>query len=211
VRPSRAPSPAEPDPAALLECAGFGLLVLDAGSRVLYANAAGRAAVASGAVGLRFHGPYAAPSDPGDAVRWRIALAGCAVGRPSLIRLGPRPAAPHLSLAPDPTSPTPTPSTSTSTSTSTSRVLCTVPPTDAQCATSLRAYAREHRLTEGEAEVLGALARGASPKTIALARGSTEYTVRSQIRAILSKTGHRGLRELAIDARRSAPMPFGRP
>jgi DNA-binding CsgD family transcriptional regulator len=186
------------DPAALLECAGFGLLVLDPGSRVIYANAAGRSAVASGTVGLRFDGPFAAPSEPGNVGRWRCALAACAAGSASMIRLDRRPASPCLSLAPDPSA---GPS---------SRVLCSVPASDAQRAASLRAYGRAHGLTDGETEVLKALASGASPKSIAGARGVAECTVRAQIRAILSKTGHRGTRELAIDAQRSAPLPFDR-
>jgi DNA-binding NarL/FixJ family response regulator len=55
--------------------------------------------------------------------------------------------------------------------------------------------------------VLRALARGASPKAIARLRGSTEGTVRSQIKTMLAKTGRHGTRELVADALRSAPLP----
>lgn len=52
------------------------------------------------------------------------------------------------------------------------------------------------RLTPAELEVLAALLQGLSAKAIASLRGASINTVRSQIMAILDKTGHNSQREL---------------
>jgi DNA-binding CsgD family transcriptional regulator len=52
------------------------------------------------------------------------------------------------------------------------------------------------RLTPAEHEVLAALLQGLSAKSIASLRGASINTVRSQIMAILDKTGHNSQREL---------------
>lgn len=52
------------------------------------------------------------------------------------------------------------------------------------------------RLTPAELEVLGMLLQGLSAKAIASLRGASVNTVRSQIMAILDKTGHNSQREL---------------
>jgi DNA-binding CsgD family transcriptional regulator len=51
-------------------------------------------------------------------------------------------------------------------------------------------------LTAAEAEVARALAGGATKSTVALARGISEATVRTQVRAVLAKTGAANLRDL---------------
>lgn len=58
---------------------------------------------------------------------------------------------------------------------------------------TLQAYAREHGLTEGEREVLGALCAGHSPEEISQQRQVALSTVRTQIGAIRSKTGARDI------------------
>lgn len=58
---------------------------------------------------------------------------------------------------------------------------------------TLQAYAREHGLTEGEREVLGALCAGHSPEEIAQQRQVALSTVRTQIGAIRAKTGARDI------------------
>lgn len=58
---------------------------------------------------------------------------------------------------------------------------------------TLQAYAREHGLTEGEREVLGALCAGRSPEEIAQQRQVALSTVRTQIGAIRAKTGARDI------------------
>ena len=58
---------------------------------------------------------------------------------------------------------------------------------------TLQAYAREHGLTEGEREVLGALCAGQSPEQVAQQRQVALSTVRTQIGAIRAKTGARDI------------------
>lgn len=58
---------------------------------------------------------------------------------------------------------------------------------------TLQAYAREHGLTEGEREVLGALCAGHSPEEISQQRQVALSTVRTQIGAIRAKTGARDI------------------
>jgi DNA-binding CsgD family transcriptional regulator len=53
-----------------------------------------------------------------------------------------------------------------------------------------------HPLTKAELEVLASLLRGHTAKTIARTRGASFNTVRSQIAAILGKTGHHTQKEL---------------
>ncbi|HZN48826.1 MAG TPA: helix-turn-helix transcriptional regulator, partial [Ramlibacter sp.] len=52
------------------------------------------------------------------------------------------------------------------------------------------------RLTRAELEVLASLLTGLPAKTIAVQRGASVNTVRTQIMAILEKTGFRSQREL---------------
>jgi DNA-binding CsgD family transcriptional regulator len=56
--------------------------------------------------------------------------------------------------------------------------------------------ARSARLTRAEMEVMACLLTGLPAKTIASQRGASVNTVRSQIMAILEKTGFRSQREL---------------
>lgn len=58
---------------------------------------------------------------------------------------------------------------------------------------TLQAYAREHGLTEGEREVLGALCAGCSPEEVSQQRQVALSTVRTQIGAIRAKTGARDI------------------
>jgi DNA-binding NarL/FixJ family response regulator len=51
-----------------------------------------------------------------------------------------------------------------------------------------------HGLTGSEAQVLARLAAGDSVKRVAARRGSSEATVRSQVKTILAKTGRHSIR-----------------
>jgi DNA-binding NarL/FixJ family response regulator len=51
-------------------------------------------------------------------------------------------------------------------------------------------------LTRAEAEVARALSGGATKRAVAAARGLREATVRTQVRAVLDKTGAANLRDL---------------
>jgi len=56
--------------------------------------------------------------------------------------------------------------------------------------------ALHHRLTKAESEVLALMAKGLTAKDIAAQRNSSVHTIRSQIKAVLEKTGARSQREL---------------
>jgi DNA-binding CsgD family transcriptional regulator len=57
-------------------------------------------------------------------------------------------------------------------------------------------YAREHRLSPSEEQVLGALCEGCSPNAIAARNGVKIATVRTQIANIRAKTGAESIRDL---------------
>lgn len=59
--------------------------------------------------------------------------------------------------------------------------------------------------------MLNGIVQGSSLKAIAAERGSTEGTVRSQVKSVLAKTGRRGLRSVIVDVLRSAPIPLDDP
>ena len=65
---------------------------------------------------------------------------------------------------------------------------------DAPAASRAAVYARMHGLTGSEAQVLARLAAGDSVKRVAARRGSSEVTVRSQVKTILAKTGRHSIR-----------------
>lgn len=67
---------------------------------------------------------------------------------------------------------------------------------------------KKARLTPAEAEILSAMLQGLPAKAIAIRRGASFNTVRSQIVAILDKTGHHSQRELIASMKTaSAPAP----
>jgi DNA-binding CsgD family transcriptional regulator len=61
---------------------------------------------------------------------------------------------------------------------------------------SVHGYAREHRLSPSEEQVLSALCEGCSPNAIALRNGVKIATVRTQIANIRAKTGAESIRDL---------------
>jgi DNA-binding CsgD family transcriptional regulator/PAS domain-containing protein len=190
---------------AVLDALPTGVLVLDAGMRVVLANAAAER-MASAGQGLRLvqegsrdlsptravalHRPeaeslsrlvagVASAGEAGGAVRLRDA-AGAAVAAASVAPLPSRFADQPFRLA--------------------GRVpgqalvlLRDLVPSDAPRAAVLRDL---FGLTSAEAEVARSLARGVTKAEVAGARGASEATVRSQVRAVLAKTGAANLRDL---------------
>lgn len=63
---------------------------------------------------------------------------------------------------------------------------------------TLREFARHHRLTPVEAEVLGHMLAGATVKEISRSRNCTVNTTRTHVSALLGKTGSRSQRELLV-------------
>jgi len=67
---------------------------------------------------------------------------------------------------------------------------------------ALAAYSNAVGLTDAETRVLELLAQGLSPREIAARDGKAESTVRSQVRSVLSKSGHAGIRPLLLQLAR---------
>jgi len=67
---------------------------------------------------------------------------------------------------------------------------------------SLSAYAAAIALTDAELRVLRLLVRSLSPRAIGQACGTSESTVRSQVRSLLEKSGHSGIRPLLLQIAR---------
>jgi DNA-binding CsgD family transcriptional regulator len=183
-------------PGALLDRVPIGMLLLVADGRLVWANVAARAAIAVESSELRVDGDRVLPRDPSYGAAWRTALAAAAEGGTAMLRRHgslPRPAIVLARWRGAPVA---------------ARVVCTLPAWDGHEQETLRVYARTHGLSPSETDVLIGLARGASPKGLAQRRGSSEGTVRSQVKSILLKTGHHGIRALVVDALRSAPVLF---
>jgi DNA-binding NarL/FixJ family response regulator len=77
---------------------------------------------------------------------------------------------------------------------------------EALVASCVAAYARMHGLTASEAQVRAGLGAGESVKRIATRRGSSEATVRSQVKTTLAKTGRHSIREAVTDLLRCPPL-----
>ncbi|MBQ1765335.1 MAG: helix-turn-helix transcriptional regulator, partial [Aquincola sp.] len=71
---------------------------------------------------------------------------------------------------------------------------------------SVEAFARGHRLTGTETQVLKALCAGARPAEVAQTQGVQLSTVRTQIGSIRAKTGAATLRDLVQQVARLPPM-----
>jgi DNA-binding CsgD family transcriptional regulator len=180
------PMPGEP---ALLDGLAIGIVLLDGRGALRRANAQARWALDEGRAGLVRSDGTVRPTAVGHDAAWAAALAGAAAGRSCTLRLAPH--AGDVAVSPAPPS------------CGEGAVLCVLP-ADAACASA--AYARAHALSHGETAVLRGLVGGAPPKTLARERGTTEGTVRSQVKSILQKTGQRGMRELVVDVLRSGAL-----
>ncbi len=75
-------------------------------------------------------------------------------------------------------------------------ILATFAPRAADAAESLQLLETRSKLTRAEQEVMAGLLKGLQAKSIALYRGASVHTVRSQIMAILDKTGFSSQKEL---------------
>jgi DNA-binding CsgD family transcriptional regulator len=184
--PGSAPLDADPS-AAVLDLWPWPLLVLAPDGTPVLANAAARRALQQPRGGLRVEGAQVVPVADDAVPRWRHALRAAAAGESVLVR----PIA-SLSCAPA--------------AHGEGRVVCVLEGGDALVASRAAAYARMHGLTASESQVLARLAAGESVKRIASSRGSSEATVRSQVKTILAKTGRHSIREAVTDLLRCPPL-----
>lgn len=211
TRPDPLPNPRpdpRPDPLAgldtelppallhrLVEALDFGVMLLETDGRVRFANRYARLALGAGDVlgltddRITLHGPQQQRA-------FLRALAEVADDRPRMLCLGGGVPGTKLALA-----------RWHREADGSTVLLATLQTGERQQWPALRAYARERRLTEGEADVMQQLVLGDRPPQIAARRGSSEGTVRSQIKSLLEKTGTHSMRELVVEALHLPPMP----
>jgi DNA-binding CsgD family transcriptional regulator len=179
----------------LVDALDFGAMLLERDGRIRWANRPAREALAMGdALGmtegrLSLHGP-----------QQQRALAGvleeAAAGATRMLCLGGGVPSTKLGLAPWGCDADGVP-----------LLLVTLQTGEREQWPALRAYAREHRLTQSETDVMQQLVLGDRPPQIAARRGSSEGTVRSQIKSLLEKTGTHSMRELVVEVLHLPPMP----
>ena len=179
----------------LVDALDFGVLLLAPCGRVHWANHPARDALAAYDV-LRVEDGRLALHGPQQQRALLRALADAVVGTPRMLCLGGGVPTTKLALSPWRTDADGTP-----------LLLGTLQTGERSDWPALDAYARERRLTAGEADVLQMLVLGDRPPQIAARRGSSEGTVRSQIKALLEKTGTHSMRELVVEVLHLPPMP----
>jgi DNA-binding CsgD family transcriptional regulator len=178
--------------AALLDRAPIGLMLVRSDGLLCHANAAARQALSDSSAGLVIDERWVRPVSRRADTAWTGSLQAAAGGATLVLsRHGVQ-----VGMAPwnEPEPP--------------GHVVCTLRPHDALRDTALRSYCGLHGLTRGETDVLFDLARGSNPKAIARKRGTSEGTVRSQVKSMLAKTGTHGLRELVAHALCCTPVPW---
>jgi DNA-binding CsgD family transcriptional regulator len=181
----------------LVEALDFGVMLLETDGRVRFANRYARLALGAGDVlgltddRITLHGPQQQRA-------FLRALVEVADDRPRMLCLGGGVPGTKLALA-----------RWHREADGSVVLLATLQTGERQQWPALRAYARERRLTEGEADVMQQLVLGDRPPQIAARRGSSEGTVRSQIKSLLEKTGTHSMRELVVEALHLPPMPAG--
>jgi DNA-binding CsgD family transcriptional regulator len=179
----------------LVDTFEHGVLLLGADGRVHLANRSARDALAAGGV-LRVDDGRLALHGPQQQRALQQALADAALGRARMLCLGGGVPTVKLALSPWDRSPE-----------GGALLLGTLLTGERDVWPALLAFARERRLTDGETDVLHALVHGERPPQIAARRGSTEGTVRSQIKALLEKTDTHSMRELVVEALHLPPVP----
>ena len=181
----------------LVDALDFGVMLLETDGRVRYANRPARIALGAGDVlgltedRLTLHGPQQQRA-------FLRALAEVADDRPRMLCLGGGVPGTKLALV-----------RWRREADGSTVLLATLQTGERQQWPALRAYARERRLTEGETDVMQQIVLGDRPPQIAARRGSSEGTVRSQIKSLLEKTGTHSMRELVVEALHLPPMPAG--
>ena len=175
----------------LLDEIDYGLLLLDADGRLMLANRMARLECAAGRA-LARQGEQVRAARAQDAPAWTSALADAARGRRTLLCIGGDDAVVTLAVIPLALG-------------MTRPCALLIVGRRRLCETlSIEMFARHHRLTGAEMQVLQALCRGLEPSDIASQFGVTMATIRTQVTAIRSKTDASSIRELV---RRVAALP----
>jgi DNA-binding CsgD family transcriptional regulator len=159
---------------------------LSADACVLQANQAAWRLLDGGSI--RVDGGRFAPAVDGPAHAWRMALRSALAGVHTLLRLRPPGEPVALLIGPGAQPEVP--------------VVVRIGIAGDGGRPALVAYARAIDLTPQETRVLVALAAGRSAEAVARAHGVALSTIRTQIRAVLSKAGVHGVRELLVEVSR---------
>lgn len=183
----------------LVDALDFGVLLLEPCGRLLFANRPAREALAAGDL-LRIDGGRLMLHGAAAQHALVTALANAAAGESRLLCVGGGVPTTKLALAPWDRGRDGTPV-----------LLGTLQTGERSDWPALRAFARERHLTASEAVVLQMLVLGDQPHQIAARRGSSESTVRTQIKALLEKTGTHSMRELVVEVLHLPPMPAHAP
>lgn len=163
----------------------YGLVVVGDDSTVLHANHAAKVEL-DGQHPLQFDGRQLRARDGRDQVQLNEALHGAGRrGLRRLLSLGDGSARAVVSVVPLPAG-----------ESGSSATLLVLGKSQVCGALSVQGYARAHKLSPGEEQVLAALCQGDSPADIAKNNGVAISTVRTQIANIRAKTGTDSIRSL---------------
>lgn len=184
----------------VLEEIDYGLLVLGAGARILFANQPARLEL-GGERFVRRRLDRLVPCAASHGAKIEAALANVRRGRRSQVTLGATDGELVLSFAPLNAS-----AQSGAHAANAALALVIFGKRDAVDTTTLQSYAQAHRLTGTEQALLPAIVRGLSVKAIANQRSISVNTVRAHLCSIRAKTGARSLRMLMACLSSVAPV-----
>jgi DNA-binding CsgD family transcriptional regulator len=180
----------------ILDQIDYGIVLVDAASRALHANRAGRQALDSGWP-LQVREGCLDAARPADAAPWRKALDMAAKrGLRTLLTLGDETRRIGVAIVP----------VSAPEEGGRAATLVVVGRHSVCESLSVQWFARCHGLTQAEGQVLDLLCRGEAPGDVARTQGVAVSTVRSQIGSIRAKTGASSIGALVRQVALLPPM-----
>jgi DNA-binding CsgD family transcriptional regulator len=170
---------------SLLDEIDYGLMLMAGNGRVRVANRPARAECAAGGA-LRLVGGHLDAAHAADQTALAAALAQARQGRRTMLRVGRAAQAVQLAVVP----------LAASGDDDEPHALILIGKRQVCEALSVEFFARSHRLTTAEGNVLQALCNGLGPSVIAQQFGVAVSTIRTQVSSIRLKTEARSIREL---------------
>jgi DNA-binding CsgD family transcriptional regulator len=188
----------------MLDEIDYGLLLLADGGRVLHANHAARASLGlSSQHPLQLQGHELRARLQKDAVALHQALhAAASRGLRKLLTVGEGAERAGIAIVPL----LATPGSHAAAAPTVPATLLVLGRREVAGGLSVQGFAREHRLSPSEAQVLSALCEGRCPNEIAARNGVKIATVRTQIANIRAKTGAESIRDLVQQVAVLPPM-----
>ena len=177
----------------------YGLIVIDAGRRVVHINRAARGAVAR-EQRLRVRGRALEAWRERDAKPFTLALDTAFCGKRAVLKIGESPGT--IMLVPLPG----TVSTSAVRASPVGHIALVFERSACAESLSIALYAQNHGLTSGEERVLRALNEDQSVGEVASTLGTAISTIRTHVNHIREKTGARSLRALVANVRSVPPL-----